>query len=152
VQTELLGWTTTVIEGAKVSLDSTTSPVLNHMNSESERKFVVGEKSLHISDKVPFKRKVSQFIFSLPFVKLTDGNYTLTAKIKNSKGFTRLDMFAASDGKTKTKNIGEENEGWKTIEIKNIKVKGGKVEIGFVAEGAANAFCYVDDVSLVKQK
>ena len=26
----------------------------------------------------------------------------------------------------------------------------GKVEIGFFAEGAANSFCYTDDVSLVK--
>ncbi|HYO21916.1 MAG TPA: family 43 glycosylhydrolase, partial [Flavisolibacter sp.] len=92
VQTELIGWKTTVIEGNKVSLDSATSPVLNHMNSESERKLVIGEKSLNISDKVPFKRNVSQVIASSPFVKLKDGEYTLTAKIRNSNGFTELRM------------------------------------------------------------
>ena len=32
------------------------------------------------------------------------------------------------------------------LEIKEIAVKNGKVEIGFVANGKANAFCYVDDV------
>ncbi|HUC83120.1 MAG TPA: family 43 glycosylhydrolase [Flavisolibacter sp.] len=152
VQTELLGWTTTVIEGSKVSLDSTTSPVLNHMNTESERKFVVGEKSLAISDKVAFSRKVSQQIASSPFVALPDGNYTLTAKVKNSEGFTKLEMYAVSNGKTATKRFSSSNDAWKTIEIRNIKIRGGKVEIGFVAEGAPHAFCYVDDISLVKQK
>jgi hypothetical protein len=31
-------------------------------------------------------------------------------------------------------------------------VKKGKIEIGFIAEGAANAWCLVDDVELVKVK
>ena len=44
VQTELIGWVTTVIEGNKINLDSTTSPVLNYYNSQSDRKLVVGEK------------------------------------------------------------------------------------------------------------
>lgn len=152
VQTVLLGWTTAVLAGNPVSLDSTTSPVLNHMNSETERKFVVGEKSLQIADKVPFKRKVSQQVVSSPFVPLPDGKYTLTAKVKTGEGFRRLEMFAESNGKTNTKSFAEANPEWKTIELKNINVKGGTAEVGFVAEGAANAFCYVDDVSLVRQK
>lgn len=150
VQTELLGWTTTVIEGNKISLDSLTSPVLNHMNSDSERKFVTGEKSLNIGDKISFRRKVSQVIASSPFVPLEDGFYTLTARIRNGSGFAQLEMYAESKGKTYKLAIKEENTGWKTIELKRIPVKGGKVEIGFTAEGAANAFCYVDDVSLQK--
>ncbi|HEY1020671.1 MAG TPA: family 43 glycosylhydrolase, partial [Flavisolibacter sp.] len=152
VQTVLLGWTTIVLEGNAISLDSTSSPVLNHMNSESERKFVVGEKSLQISDKLPFKRKVSQQVVSSPFVKLPDGNYALSAKVKASKGFSRLEMYAESNGRTGTKSLAEANEEWTTVTLKNIKVKGGKAEVGFVAEGAANAFCFVDDVSLVIQK
>jgi hypothetical protein len=152
IQTELTGWTTTVIEGNKVGLDSTTSPVLNHMNSESERKFVIGEKSLNISDVIAFRRKVSQSIVSSPFVKLTDGNYTLTAKVRVSKGLKRLIMYAESNGKSNNMDLLDKNEGWRTVEIKNIKVKGEKIEIGFVAEGAANSFCYMDDVLLMKQK
>ncbi|MBB1284116.1 family 43 glycosylhydrolase [Flavisolibacter sp. BT320] len=152
VQTVLLGWTTTILEGNPVSLDSATSPVLNHMNSEAERKFVVGEKSLQISDKIPFKRKVSQRIVSSPFVKLPDGNYTLRAKVKVSEGFPRLEMFAESGGKSYTTSFANTKTEWESIEVKNIKVRGGQVEIGFVADGAADAFCYVDDVSLVKQK
>ncbi len=152
VQLQLTGWASVVNEGNKISLDSLTSPVLNHANTEEERKIVIGERSLCMSDKLPFKRNVSQIISSSPYVKLKDGFYTLTAKVKNSSGFTELKMYSASNGKTVQHSFKEENPAWKTIELKRIEVKGGKIEIGFVAGGEANSFCYVDDVSLVKTK
>lgn len=152
VQTELTGWVTTVTEGNKISLDSLTSPVLNHANTREERKLVIGERSLNISDRINFKRKVSQLISSTPYVKLEDGYYTLTAKVKRSSGFARLEMFASSGKNTSGWKIREENGNWQTITIKKIRVNDEKVEIGFYAEGAANAFCYVDDISLVKAK
>lgn len=149
VQTELLGWTTTVIQGNKISLDSNSSPVLNHNNTEEERKIVIGEKSLNISDKVDFKRKVSQVIASTPYVELKGGFYNLTAKVKNSGGFSKLQMYTESNGKQLTCNI-KENASWTTISISKIPIRKGKIEIGFVAEGAANASCYVDDITLTK--
>jgi hypothetical protein len=152
VQEYLSGWNTTVMEGNKISLDSTISPVLNYFNTESDRKIVTGEKSLNISDKINFKRKISQTIISSPYVKLEDGYYTMTATIKNSSGFNKLQMYAVSAGKSFSYNIDAENASWKTISIQLIAVKGGKLEIGFNAEAVANAFCYVDDVSLVKMK
>jgi hypothetical protein len=152
VQEYLLGWVTTVIDGNKISLDSTVSPVLNYFNSESDRKTVTGEKSLCISDNVNFKRSISQSITSLPYVNLEDGYYTMTAKVKNSNGFVKLEMYAMSNGKNDMYSFKDENTLWKTIAIEHILVKGGKVEIGFIAEGNANAFCYVDDVTLVKIK
>ncbi|HEX7906014.1 MAG TPA: family 43 glycosylhydrolase [Chitinophagaceae bacterium] len=152
VQKELMGWVTTVLEGNEISLDTFKTPFLNYYNTESDRKVVIGEKSLNISDKISFKRKVSQTITSSPYVKLEDGNYTLTAKVKNSSGFAKLEMYAVSNGKTRFYSIKKENESWKTITIERVPVKRGKLEIGFLAEGMANAFCYVDDVSLVKTK
>ena len=152
VQTQLTGWATTVMEGNTISLDSSTSPVLNHYNSESERKVVIGEKSLCISDRVNFKRKVYQVITSSPFVKLENGKYTLTAKVRNSGGFAMLEMYASSKGKSFKHSIKEENAEWKTIKIDNIVVGNGKIEIGFFAEGAANSFCYLDDVIFVKAR
>ena len=151
VQTRLLGWETTVIQGNGVSLDSTSSPVLNHTNSEEERKIVVGERSLNISDKVAFKRKVSQLIISTPYVALKDGFYKLTAKVKNNGGFSKLEMYAQSNGKTLTYQV-KEDASWTTISIDKIPVKRGKIEIGFMAEGVSNASCYVDDVTLVKSR
>ena len=61
-------------------------------------------------------------------------------------------MYATSKDKVHTYSIKEENAIWKTIKIEHITIRDGKVEIGFVAEGAANSFCYVDDISLVKSK
>ncbi|MBS1511537.1 MAG: family 43 glycosylhydrolase [Bacteroidetes bacterium] len=151
-QQDLLGWKTTVTEGTAISLDTAASPKLNHNNSESDRKIVVGEKSLNITDKVNFKRKVSQTISASPYVPLKDGDYTLTAKIINSTGFTQLQLYALSNNKEQRYEVKTENTNWTTISIAHVAVMGGKVEIGFYAEGAANAFCYADDVSLVKVK
>lgn len=150
VQLQFTGWKTKVIKGNAISFDTIRSPYLNHNNSESDRKVVIGEKSLALSDKVDFQREVSQTIMSSPFVKLESGNYVLTAKIKNSGHFVQLEMYATSNDKTLKYAVTEENPSWITIQIEDIKIENGKVEIGFLADGTANAFCYVDDVSLVK--
>lgn len=152
VQQQLTGWNTVVIKGNQVSLDSTASPVLNHFNTEEEREVVIGEKSLNISDKVAFERKVTQTISSSPDVKLADGIYTLNMKLKNSRGFTRLEVFALGNGKTFSYSIKKENKTWQLVSLKNIRVTKGKVEVGLLADGAADAFCLVDDVSLTKNK
>jgi len=151
VQTYLLGWTTNVLAGNQVSLDSSSSPQLNYFNSESDRHIVTGEKSLCIADKVAFKRKVSQVITATPFVPLADGNYQLKATVKNSAGFAQLYMYATSGGSEQKQVIASANDNWITINIPHIQVRNGKVEIGFFAEGNANAYCYVDDVVLVKE-
>ena len=152
IQLQLTGWSTEVIEGNKIALDTLNSPVLNYYNTENDRKIVVGEKSLNISDKVNFKRKISQNITSSPYVKLEDGTYTLTAQIKNSNGFKNLEMYALSNKKLFKYSIAKENKSWETISIKNVVVKSGKVEIGFLADGTPNAFCLVDDITLVKNR
>lgn len=151
LQAQLTGWFSQVLQGNPISTDSTVSPVLNHNNSRADRETVIGEKSLQLSDKVDFKRKVFQVITSSPYVKLKKGNYKLTAKIRNSNGFSKLEMYAASGNKTFNYSIDKENALWQTIEIKHIPVKAGKIEIGFTVEGNAGAYCYVDDVSLVKE-
>lgn len=151
VQTFLLGWTTEVIEGQSLSLDSATSPVLNYFNTREDRRVVTGEKSLYISDKVPFKRKVSQVITSTPDVQLADGSYTLTAMAKCSPRMVKIKMYAQSKGSSPALNYITADEGWKKITIKKIQVREGKAEIGFIGEGAANAFCCIDDVTLTKE-
>lgn len=152
VQTYLLGWTTIVLKGNLVSLDSSTSPELNYFNSVNDRQFVTGEKSLHINDQIDFKRQIFQTITSTPFVTLQDGNYTLTAKVKNSDGFSQLTMYAKSGGNTQDYTIISANANWVTIEIKHVVITNGKVEIGFWAAGKANAFCNVDDVVLIREE
>jgi hypothetical protein len=152
VQTYLLGWETTVLKGNKISLDTTSSPVLNYNNTENERKIVIGEKSLNIHDKVAFERRVSQTISSSPYVKLPDGFYTLTATIKNTDGFSQLQLYAESAGKRMIHKVNRVNPQWVSIELKRIPVKNGKIEIGFRAKGNANASCQIDDISLTLAK
>ena len=149
VQLQLSGWETIITKGRKISLD-TSSTALNHNNAESDRKIVVGEKSLNLSDKVDFSRKVTQTIRSTPYVKLPDGYYNLSAKVKNSVGFTQLTMYADVAGKVENVDIKGEHATWAAISLNHVLIKGGSLQIGFIAEGVANSFCYVDDVSLVK--
>ena len=59
-------------------------------------------------------------------------------------------MYAECNNKMYRIQITEENPSWKTIEVKRVRVKNGKVEIGFLAHGAANSFCQIDDVTFVK--
>lgn len=152
IQQQLLGWASVVIEGNAISNDSTSSPVLNYLNTTSDRKIVIGEKSLKLHDKVPFKRKVLQIIESTPSVPLNDGIYTLMAKAKTSVGFSTLNMYATSAEKTVNVPIAQTNDQWTTIRVDHVSIKNGKVEIGFYAEGAANATCLIDDVVLIKNK
>jgi len=149
VQLQLTGWKSDVLEGTKISLDS-LSPALNYLNTENDRKHVVGEKSLNITDRINFKRNVSQTIVSTPYVKLPDGLYYLTAHVKHNDGFNKLEVYAESDGRRENYNINGQQDLWKEIHIDNIRVSGGKVEIGFNAEGKANALCHIDDIALVR--
>lgn len=150
VQEQLTGWATTVLQGNAIKVADKTSPVLNYFNTEKDRKFVIGEKSLNITDEIDFKRKVSQVVSSTSTLPIPNGIYRLTAKIKNSNGFAKLQMFANSGGKSFGQAIKTQNEEWISVTLGNIRLTGGKIEIGFLAEGKAKSFCLVDDIELVR--
>lgn len=150
VQEQLLGWQSTVIAGNRIAVGDSLSPVLNYFNTRDDRKVVIGEKSLNISDRLDFKRTVHQVISSSPYVTLEDGNYTLSAKVQNRGKFNKLEMYALSGKKEMTYDFKTENAQWTTITIKNIAVKNGRIEIGFRAAGAPYSYCHVDDVVLIK--
>jgi hypothetical protein len=151
LQEQLKGWITKIYQGNEIVIGDSDSPVLNYFNTEEDRRFVVGEKSLNISDTVDFKRRIYQTIESSPYVKLEDGLYNLSAQVKNNGGFARLEIYAESDGKKTTKGISEKSGLWKSVEINGVKVKNGKVEIGIWAEGASGASCQIDDVTFVRK-
>lgn len=151
LQEQLKGWYSKVYQGNDIVIGSSDSPVLNFYNTQEDRKVVVGEKSLNIEDKVDFRRKVFQVVESTGFVKLPDGCYTLTAKIRNNAQFKLLEMYAESAGRTSTLKIESENKTWTTISLKGVYVSNAKVEIGFHAIGNAGASCQIDDVSFVRE-
>ena len=149
IQEQLLGWVSKVYEGNTLVVGDPESPQLNYFNNREDRKAVVGEKSLQISDQVAFKRKVYQVIESSPYVPLPDGTYRLSAMMKHSADFNHLQMYAKSAGKTTSLTLDQAQTNWTKIEL-SVPVKNGEVEIGFLADGQAGAQCLIDEVSLVK--
>lgn len=150
VQDFILGWETEVIKGNNVAVNDSLSPVLNYFNSEQDRKFVEGEKSLQISDKIDFQRKIYQVIESNKFVDLPNGTYTLSAIVKHNNLFNELILYALSGGvKYEISCLKDDN--WHTIELENVIVRNNKVEIGVYADGNADAFALVDKISFLKK-
>ncbi|MDD3167060.1 MAG: family 43 glycosylhydrolase [Bacteroidales bacterium] len=152
VQDHLTGWVTEVVKGSPVQVGDSLSPVLNHFNSKEDRSLVVGEKSLCITDRVDFERKVYQQIKSSPYVTLEDGTYTLSAMLRQDTDFDILQLFAVSGSEIKTLDVDVRGQGWTRVCLDKVKVKGGSIQIGIHAVGSANAFCLMDDVVLIINK
>lgn len=150
VQTYLSGWTFVVTRGNAIAVGSAHSPILNASNSTTDRAVVTGNKCLNITDSVSFNRKIYQRVASTTYVPLPDGTYTLTAKIKCGSQFNELYMYSISNAVTSRVDILYTDGLWHTVAIKDFAVKNGSSEIGFVADGNANAWCRIDDVTLIK--
>lgn len=149
----LRGWKTVFISGNKVTIGNPDSLTLNHFNTREDRRHVVGEKSLNITDVVDFERKVSQQITAMPYVDLPDGTYSLSATVCYGGDFDRLVMYAESGAGREARNLNRGKQGrWQQVRIKEVKVSGGRVAVGFHAKGKAGAYCRVDDVALVRVK
>ena len=150
-QADLKGWKTTVIKGNKVAIGGTDSPVLNASNSKEDRQVVTGNYCLNIQDKVDFTRKVSQTVKSTPVVELKDGRYTLKCYVKSGSQFNELYMYAKVGNETRRADMPYSDSKWHEVIIEDLQVSGGQVELGFYADGKANAWCHIDEVSLVRK-
>lgn len=136
----LRGWTTEVIEGNIIQVGSETSPKLNGENSVEDRKTVIGNWSLNISDNVPFKRSISQNI------QCPAGTYHLSAYTKVSGKFTKLEL-CIFDGNTIWRQQIPTSESWQKIEMSDILVHSQHPTISIEAHGESGAICYIDDIT-----
>lgn len=150
VQTYLTGWSFVVSKGNTIAVGATSSPILNASNSSTDRAVVIGNKCLNISDSIPFTRKIYQKIASTTSVPLPNGKYTLTAKVKSGTSFNVLYMYALSGSQTYKVDMPYSDGVWHTVQVKDIPINDGKIEVGYMADGTTNAWCRVDDMSLVK--
>ena len=150
-QADLKGWKTTVIKGNKVVIGGADSPVLNASNSKEDRAMVTGNYCLNIQDKVDFTRKVSQTVKSTPVVELKDGRYTLKCYVKSGSQFNELYMYTKVGNETRRADMPYSDSKWHEVVIEDLQVSGGQVELGFYADGKANAWCHIDEVSLVRK-
>ena len=149
----LRGWKTGFVSGTKVTIGNPDSLTLNYFNTRDDRRHVIGEKSLNITDTKDFERRVSQQITAMPYVDLPDGTYSLSATVCWGGDFDRLVMFAESGGEREARNLTRAKRGrWERLRIKELKVSGGRAVVGFHAKGKAGAYCRIDDVELVRVK
>jgi hypothetical protein len=149
-QSFLRGWTTTVMKGNAVVIGSADSPQLNAWNTKEDRATVAGNWCLNITDKTDFRRKVAQKITSTASVPLSDGTYRLTLNARCCGSFSDLHAYALSGGATATVSISHRDDQWHTYTLDNVRVSGGTVEVGFIADGEAGASCRIDDVVLTR--
>jgi len=146
----LRGWTTETVKGNKVVIGNSNSPVLNASNNTTDRATVMGNFCLNISDKVAFTRKVYQRIKSTRFVPLPDGRYRLSCYVNSASDFSELYMYAVVGSDTTRIDLPHDSSKWQLVEQPDVVVRNGAIEVGFFADGAANAVCRIDDVSLVR--
>lgn len=150
-QGDLKGWKTTVLKGNKVVIGGADSPVLNASNTKDDREVVTGNYCLNMQDKVDFTRRVSQTVKSTPVVELKDGLYTLRCYVKSGSQFNELYMYAKVGEETCRADMPYSDSKWHEVIIEDLQVSGGQVEVGFYADGTANDWCHIDEVSLIRQ-
>ena len=147
-QTYLKGWSFNVIQGNKIVQGSADSPMLNANNTTEDRSTVMGNKCMNITDNIDFKRKIWQEISSTHALPLKDGTYRLTAQVKSSSIWNVLYIYAKSKNQIVNTTISYSDGVWHKVKLDNIKVRGGKVEVGVYADGKSGASCHVDDLVL----
>lgn len=135
---DIAGWSQTTTKGSKA---------ITNVVTMSDDYSVTGKGSLKIGSTSAYDVKLSQEISSSPYVDLEDGVYQMTAKVKNSGSFDRLQMYAESGGRTFATSFVSANPVWTTVKIEDVVVTNHAVEIGFLATGGANSECRVDDVT-----
>lgn len=148
-QEHLLAWDTKVIQGSIVALANPRTPQLNYENSREDRKQVIGEKSLRMSDRTDFIREVSQLVESRGDVELKNGKYRLSFKFRDSGEFKALKAIVKSAGKTYELDMKalESNDKWTEATL-DLKISGGSAKVTFRAEGEGGSQCLIDDVVL----
>jgi hypothetical protein len=150
-QEHLLGWTTEYLRGYPASVEDSLSPRLNYMNTREDRRHVVGEKSLCMTDRVPFCRRVSQVVQSTPYVPLPDGVYQLRARVRCWGRFRRIEFAVESEGHSCRRRLHAPIAEWTDVSIPNVQVRGGRAVVSIYADGKAGACLLVDDVQFCRE-
>lgn len=143
VQLQLKGWTSEVHEGNQIANFDPHSPQLNYYNTREERKVVTGEKSLCITDTVPFVRRVYQVVKSRPNIPLKEGIYTFRAMVR-AEG----DIFAILKVGTNMFMLTDTKEEWQEVTLEVAAENEEDIPITFHAKGEAGSRLLVDDVEL----
>ena len=97
-------------------------------------------------------------IFATKFIKqklkgLSDGKYTLSCWTQGNGLASKYQLFVKQNGVEMTTDIKDDGwNRWHQTSIKNIEVKNGEVEIGFILNGRPDTWGSIDDIEFYVQK
>lgn len=104
--------------------------------------------AMHYWNNKPFNVIIKQKLKGL-----SDGKYTLSCWTQGNGLASKYQLFVKQNGVEMTTDIRDDGwNRWHQTSIKNIEVKNGEVEIGFILNGRPDTWGSIDDIEFYVQK
>lgn len=104
--------------------------------------------AMHYWNNKPFNVIIKQKLKGL-----SDGKYTLSCWTEGNGLASKYQLFVKQNGVEMTTDIKDDGwNRWHQTSIKNIEVKNGEVEIGFILNGRPDTWGSIDDIEFYVQK
>ena len=104
--------------------------------------------AMHYWNNKPFNVIIKQKLKGL-----SDGKYTLSCWTQGNGLASKYQLFVKQNGVEMTTDIKDDGwNRWHQTSIKNIEVKNGEVEIGFILNGRPDTWGSIDDIKFYVQK
>lgn len=104
--------------------------------------------AMHYWNNKPFNVIIKQNLKGL-----SDGKYTLSCWTQGNGLASKYQLFVKQNGVEMTTDIKDDGwNRWHQTSIKNIEVKNGEVEIGFILNGRPDTWGSIDDIEFYVQK
>lgn len=104
--------------------------------------------AMHYWNNKPFNVIIKQKLKGL-----SDGKYTLSCWTQGNGLVSKYQLFVKQNGVEMTTDIKDDGwNRWHQTSIKNIEVKNGEVEIGFILNGRPDTWGSIDDIEFYVQK
>lgn len=104
--------------------------------------------AMHYWNNKPFNVIIKQKLKGL-----SDGKYTLSCWTQGNGLASKYQLFVKQNGVEMTTDIKDDGwNRWHQTSIKNIEVKNGEVEIGFILNGRPDTWGSIDDIEFYAQK
>lgn len=104
--------------------------------------------AMHYWNNKPFNVIIKQKLKGL-----SDGKYTLSCWTQGNDLASKYQLFVKQNGVEMTTDIKDDGwNRWHQTSIKNIEVKNGEVEIGFILNGRPDTWGSIDDIEFYVQK
>lgn len=104
--------------------------------------------AMHYWNNKPFNVIIKQKLKGL-----SDGKYTLSCWTQGNGLASKYQLFVKQNGVKMTTDIKDDGwNRWHQTSIKNIEVKNGEVEIGFILNGRPDTWGSIDDIEFYVQK